>query len=211
MAIAALVFGIVALVVSVVFNILQYGWLKRERAKENVEQRVELPKNPDRESLKYVAEIALHEEQELAGRANWLDTKTGVVLGFVIVSVAELLGFLFLASGEKAKLPTAHLCLFATFFFVGLGALVAASFAGLIELAPMGFKYGASTELLAPHVDKPVEEVQMLCIDSLRSSAANNRGITARKAMLTKATVLLVAVALLCYSLAVGILFLSLF
>jgi len=205
------VVGILVLIASVVFNIRLWRWLKEERAKGNIEERTELPKNPDSKSLEYVAGIAIHEEQELAGRANWLDTKTGVVLGFVIVSVAELLGFLFLASSEKVKLPSAHLCLFATFFFVGLGALVAASLVGLVELAPMGFKYGASSELLAPKADRPIEEVQMLCIDSLRSSAANNRQIVSRKATLTKATVLLVAVALLCYAVAVGVLFLSLF
>ncbi len=165
--------------------------------------------NPD--SVKYVVEIALHEEEQLAGRANWLDTKTGAVLGFVIVSVAELLGFLFLASGEKAKLPGVHLCPFAMFFFVGLGALVVASLLGLFELAPMRFKYGASTELLAPHVDKPVNEVRMLCLDFLRGTVAHNRQIVSKKANLAKATVIFVAVALFCYAAAVAILFLSLF
>src|SRR6202521_4972001 len=115
------------------------------------------------ESVEFALEIALHEEEQLAGRANWLDTKTGVVLGFVIVSVAGLLGFLFLASGERAKLTSIpHLCQFETFFFIGLGALVTASLVGLFELAPMGFKYGASTELVAPHVDQPPDKLRLL-------------------------------------------------
>jgi hypothetical protein len=170
-----------------------------------------LPEKQDDESVKYVLEIALHEEHELANRANWLDTKTGAVLGFVIVSIAELLGFLFLAIGEKAKLNTGHIVWFAILFFVGLGTLIVASILGLFELAPMGFKYGASTELLAPHVDKPVKEIRLLCLDSLRGTVGHNREIVQRKARLTKATVFFVAVALLSYAAAVAILFLSLF
>ncbi len=47
-------------------------------------------------------ELALHEEEQLVDRANWLDdTKPGAVLGFVIVSVAELLGFLLLVEARK--------------------------------------------------------------------------------------------------------------
>lgn len=171
----------------------------------------DLPENPNDDSVKEVLALALHEEEQLANRANWLDTKTGAVLGFVIVSVAELLGFLFLASGERGKFSTAHPCWLATLFFIGLAALVVASLLGLLELAPMGFKYGASTELLAPHVDQNASGIRLLSLDSLRGTTAHNRGIVQRKATLTKAAVVFVAIALLSYAAAVVILFLSLF
>jgi hypothetical protein len=171
----------------------------------------DLPENPDDDSVREVLALALHEEEQLANRANWLDTKTGAVLGFVIVSVAELLGFLFLASGEKARFSTTHPYWLATLFFIGLAALLVASLLGLLELAPMGFKYGASTELLAPSVDRNASEIRMLCLGSLRGTVAHNRGIVQRKAKLTKVAVVFVAIALLSYAAAVAILFLSLF
>ena len=81
--------------------------------------------SPNKECLEAVLKLALHEEEQLANRANWLDTKTGAILGFVIVSVAELLGFLLLASTEGIK-KTTHPCLLATVFVLGLLALIAA-------------------------------------------------------------------------------------
>ena len=79
--------------------------------------------NPESDSgTKLLLNFALHEEEGLAGRDNWLDTKTGAVLGFVIVSIAELLGFLFLASTEKGK-PIPYPSLLTILFFVGLVAL----------------------------------------------------------------------------------------
>ncbi len=170
----------------------------------------DLPEHPNDDSLKVVLELALHEEEELANRANWLDTKTGAVVGFVIVSVAELLGFLFLASGEKAKFSTTHPYSLATLFFIGLAALVVASLVGLVELAPMGFRYGTSVEMLVPSVDQDTSGIRLLCVDSLRRSSGHNRRIVRRKAKLAKAAVIFVAVALLFYAAAVVMLFVSL-
>jgi len=172
-----------------------------------------MPANPNGQSVKVVLDLALHEEERLANRANWLDTKTGVNLGFVIVSVAELLGFLLLASREgtnSAISKTAHPCLLAVVFVLGLVALIAAMFCGLFELYPMGFQYGPSAEFLALQVDKTPQEIEMQCVDSLRQTSAHNRTIIQKKAWWTKATVVAVAAALLFYAVAVLILFFSL-
>jgi hypothetical protein len=170
----------------------------------------DLPANPNHDSVRVVLELALHDEERLANRANWLDTKTGAVLGFVIVSVAELLGFLLLASREKGPFSTSHPCLLAAIFVLGLIALIVAMFLGLFELAPMGFQYGAPTEFLALQVDREVREIQMQCVDSLRKTSIINREIVRKKARLTKATVLAVGVALCFYAAAVAVLFFSL-
>jgi hypothetical protein len=172
-----------------------------------------IPENPNKESVRTVLELALHEEEQLAIRANWLDTKTGVILGFVIVSVAELLGFLLLASREginPSVKSTSHPYLLAIVFVLGLVALIAAMFCGLFESYPMGFQYGASTEILAGRVDKSPEEIEAQCLGSLRETAVHNRGIVHRKAWWTKATVVAVGAALLFYVVAVLILFFSL-
>jgi hypothetical protein len=162
------------------------------------------------ESVKAVLDLALHEEEQLANRANWLDTKTGALLAFVIVSVAELLGFLFLASAERTKFRTNHPYWLAAIFALGLLALVGAMVCGLVELAPMGFEYGASTEFLAGQVEKDAKDIQMQCVDSFRKTSHKNREIVQKKAKLTKATTIFVGGALLCYTIAVAILFFSL-
>jgi len=172
-----------------------------------------MPANPNEESVKTVLKLGLHEEEQLANRANWLDTKTGVILGFVIVSVAELLGFLLLASRERTSSSITgipHPCLLAIVFVLGLLALIAAMFCGLAELYPMGFQYGPSAEYLAGQVDKKPEEIAADCVDSLRKTSKHNLGIIRRKAKWTKATVLAVAAALFFYAVAVLILFFSL-
>src|SRR5713226_4992889 len=130
-----------------------------------------LPENPNEQSVTAVLELAVHEEEQLANRANWLDTKTGAVLGFVIVSIAELLGFLFLASVERTRFSTIHPYWVAAVFVTGLVALIVAMLLGLLELAPMGFQYGASTEFLALQVDKEAKEIRLQCLDSLRKTS----------------------------------------
>jgi hypothetical protein len=169
-----------------------------------------LPTNPKQESLKLVLELALHEEEQLANRANWLDTKTGAVLGFAIVSVAELLGFLLLASREGTKLRITHPRLLAAVFVLGLVSLLFAMILGLVELAPMGFEYGASAEFLALQIDKEEQEIRLQCVDSLRKTSVANRAIVQKKAQLAKATAIAVGAALLCYAVAVVMLFYSL-
>jgi hypothetical protein len=172
-----------------------------------------MPANPNGTSVRVVLDLALDEEERLANRANWLDTKTGVIFGFVIVSVAELLGFLLLASREGTSSAigrASHPCLLAVVFVIGLLALIAAMFCGLFELYPMGFQYGTSAEFLALQVDKTPEEIEMQCVDSLRQTSAHNRTIIQRKARWTKATVIAVAAALFFYVLDVLILFFSL-
>ena len=170
-----------------------------------------LPANPKKESVQVVLELALHEEEQLANRANWLDTKTGAVLGFAIVSVAELLGFLLLASKDGTKLSITHPCLLAAVFVLGLVSLLLAMILGLVELAPMGFEYGASTEFLSLLIDKEEHEIRLQCVDSLRKTSVVNRAIVQKKAKLTKTTALAVGAALLCYTVAVVMLFYSLF
>jgi hypothetical protein len=170
-----------------------------------------LPTNPNEESVKVVLKLALFEEEQLANRANWLDTKTGAILGFAIVSIAELLGFLLLASREERKLDIAHPWLLAGVFLLGLAAILVGMYLGLRELSPMGFAYGTSTQFLALQIDKDEKDVRLQCVDSLRKTTVANQAIVQKKAKLAKATALAVGVALLLYASAVAILFFSLF
>lgn len=96
-----------------------------------------------------------------------MDTKTGAVLGFVIVSVAELLGFLLLASREGTKLSVRCPRLLALIFLLGLIALIASMVSGLLELAPMGFQYGPSAEYLAKQLHRDVESIRTECVETL--------------------------------------------
>lgn len=167
---------------------------------------------PHLDSIETVLKLALHEEELLANRANWLDTKTGAVLGFVIVSVAELLGFLFLASADHQsnKLAVAHPCLTAVLFSIGLLAIIAAMMLGLRELSPMGFQFGASTEYLSTQLHREASDIKVECINSMRGTSKKNRDIVNEKAKLAKLTVIFVGIAVLCYAIAVAILFFSL-
>lgn len=165
---------------------------------------------PNEDSLEVVLQLALHEEQSLADRANWLDTKTGAVLGFVIVSISELLGFLLLASVEPSRVAISKPCSVAILFTGGLIALLIAMILGLAELAPMGFTFGASTEYLAGRVDQQAADIRSECITSMKSASVHNRGIVQRKAKLLRSTAVFVGAALLCQAIAVAILFFSL-
>jgi hypothetical protein len=157
-----------------------------------------LNQSPANNSAKLVLDLALHEEQGLADRANWLDTKTGVVLGFGIVSVAELLGFLILASADHRHFGFPHRCLISLLFCAGLIALITGMFLGFAELGPIGFAYGPSTQYLANQFQRDEQDIRVECIQAMKETSAKNKIIIQRKARLLRLTVIFMAAALLC-------------
>ena len=111
---------------------------------------------------------------------------------------------------RRDRVRTAHPHWLGVVFALGLLALTIAMFLGLGELFPMGFEYGASTEYLPLEVDKEPKEIRAQCLASLRKTSVKNRSIVQKKAKLIKGTAIFVAAALLCYAVAVGLLFFSL-
>jgi ABC-type Na+ efflux pump permease subunit len=87
-------------------------------------------------SAKFALDVSTAEQAEIDARVERLDTKAGVVLGFVIVSVAEILGFLLLIAGENHKLQVAHPYWVFTLFGVALASVGLATVLGCLELAP---------------------------------------------------------------------------
>jgi hypothetical protein len=88
------------------------------------------------ESKNFALDAAAEEQKEVDERIERLDTKTGVIFGFVVVSVAEILGFLLLIAGENHKLDIAHRCWFVGLFAFALACVVVTTVLGCWEMLP---------------------------------------------------------------------------
>ena len=94
------------------------------------------------DAYKFAIEIATAEQQAIDERIERLDTKTGVILGFVIVSVAEILGFLLLIAGERHKLELVYPKAFVGLFVFALTCVLVATVLGCWEMFPRSTHQG---------------------------------------------------------------------
>src|SRR5579859_5860702 len=79
-----------------------------------------------------------------------LDSKAGLILGFGLVSIAELLGFLLLAASEARPVKMVLPPLVRDLFYFGMGLLIAGTALAMMVLYPRGFV--RSIEILTPEL-----------------------------------------------------------
>lgn len=184
----------------------------------------ELRKAPSREIMlssaeanavddyKFAIDVATAEQQAINERIERLDTKTGVILGFVIVSVAEILGFLLLIAGEKNKLVVVHPKVFVVVFAFALTCVLIATVLGCWEMFPRSTHQGFFLRLIKTidpalrNEDSQVRATLLL----LEEAATSKYRVLANKARLMMLTVLFAMVAVFAYVALVGLLITSL-
>lgn len=184
----------------------------------------ELRKAPSREIMlssaeanavddyKFAIDVATAEQQAINERIERLDTKTGVILGFVIVSVAEILGFLLLIAGEKNKLVVVHPKVFVVVFAFALTCVLIATVLGCWEMFPRSTHQGFFLRLIKTidpalrNEDSRVRATLLL----LEEAATSKYRVLANKARLMMLTVLFAMVAVFAYVALVGLLITSL-
>src|SRR5260370_20502934 len=142
-----------------------------------------------------------------------LDSNTDVIVGFVVVSIVEILGFLLLAAAE-ATTPTQlsgtpmFSVLVVVFFGLGLLCSFLSTVFGLLALRVRQFAIGFDYEKLVRGADLRSEELKTLFLDDLVASVRTNQRILEEKVMYAKTASLRVLPGLLCYTIVVVRLFL---
>ncbi len=164
-------------------------------------------------SIDFVWEMGMSKIRDQIQMFDALDSKTGVIVGFVVVSIVEILGFLLLAAAE-ATTPTQlsgtpmFSVLVVVFFGLGLLCSFLSTVFGLLALRVRQFAIGFDYEKLVRGADLRSEELKTLFLDDLVASVRTNQRILEEKVMYAKTASLLVLTGLLCYTIIVARLFL---
>lgn len=138
-----------------------------------------------------------------------LDSKTGVIVGFVVVSIVEILGFLLLAAAEAttpAQLsgrPIFSVCV-VIFFGIGLLCSFLSTVFGLLALRVREFAIGFDYEKLVGGANLQVPELKTIFLDDLVASVRTNKRILDEKVWDAKIASLPVLAGLLCYTVVVA-------
>jgi hypothetical protein len=130
------------------------------------------------------------------GRAfDRLDSKAGLVLGFAMVSLAEILGFLLLAAGENHKINSIHPRLVEGFFIAGLSLIVTGAIFSTLALYPRGFTNAPSIRVTSSELPS-ISSI----INSFIVTGQRNDPILSKKARLTQIACVLVPLGLFCFA-----------
>ncbi len=152
--------------------------------------------SPD--AVNFLLQHALREVDAQNEDRNGLDTKTGVVLGFAIVSLAQMVAALFALPPDKMHLsPHPH---FLAFLFMGGSTSVSlATVFGLLALRPTAFSsFSVADDLAKPHVshDQLSKEILTILTDAIPANDAE----FAKKVRHSDCAVYLVGIAVFCYA-----------
>jgi hypothetical protein len=168
------------------------------------------PSGPSDESITFVFEMGLKKISDQTAVCDALDSKIGLLLGFVVVSVAEVLGFLLLAAADNTNPSPRYtppvLGLFLLSFFLVLGATVA----GLLGLGMRKFALGFRYHEMVSKANHSPQELRIMFLDDLLQSSKNNSSALDQKQKWARITLILVVLTLLTYAALSILLFTSL-
>ena len=163
------------------------------------------------ESINIVWDMGLAKIRDQIGMFDALDSKTGVIVGFVVVSIVEILGFLLLAaadadptkSGGRPMLSSAVV----TFFFFGLGFSFLSTCSGLFALRVHKFALGFDYEKMVQSANLQEKELKTAFLADILESVRANKETLDKKTIYAKIASILVLAGLLCYTVVVAELF----
>ncbi len=138
-----------------------------------------------------------------------LDSKTGVIVGFVVVSIVEILGFLLLAASEAVtpvQLAGTPIFSRSVQIFFGLGLLFSflSTLFGLLALRVRKFALGFDYEKLVGGATLTDQQLKTLFLDDILTSVRTNAKVLDEKVNYAKRASFLVLAGLLCYTVVVA-------
>jgi hypothetical protein len=156
------------------------------------------PQQPDPDAVNFLLQHALREIDAQNEDRNGLDTKTGVVLGFAIVSLAQMVAALFALPPDKMHLSPQPYSL-ALLFMGGSVSVSLATVFGLLALRPTAFNsFSVAADLANPNVSHDQLSREILTI--LKDAIPANDAEYAKKASHSDRAVYLVGLAVFCYA-----------
>jgi len=149
-------------------------------------------------TVEFLLQQALAEITAQGEDRTGLDTKTGVVLGFALISLAQTVSALFTMPIEKIHL-TAHPHILALLFLMGVAAVLIVTIFGLLSLRPTRFNsFSVADDLAKP--SSPPNQMSLEILDILKDAIPENDKSFSKKAKLSEYTVIFVAIAVICYA-----------
>ncbi len=164
------------------------------------------------EAVSYLLQIAAKKVDSQGNNFDQLDAKTGVLLGFALVAVVQVLAALFQlwtsSPNPHTGVPSfAHPHLFAFFFGLGVLAIAVSAGCGLASLLPKTFDYGPSLDDLSESATFDLHDMQSKALDIYVQAIRENRKSNRKKALLASWGAGLLFVALLFLVVSIGILY----
>jgi hypothetical protein len=163
-------------------------------------------------TTRYLFEIGTEKIRDQGEAFDSLDTKTGVILGFIVVSIPELLGFLLLAATENVTASRYFSIPVEVLLIGGLASTVSAALFGLLALRTqplaVGVKYPGLIEKARQH-NWSRTEMQAKSLEILKQSAEMNSKALDRKQRYASLVVLCASIGIFCYSVVAALLFLG--
>jgi hypothetical protein len=163
------------------------------------------------EAVGYLLQIAAKKVDSQGNNFDQLDAKTGVLLGFALVAVVQVLAALFQlwTSNPKPHLGVpgfGHPHLFALFFALGVLAIALAAGCGLATLLPKTFEYGPGLDdFLKSTFD--LHDMQSKALDIYVGAIRDNQKSNDKKVRLSSWGASLLFAALLFLMVSIGILY----
>jgi hypothetical protein len=165
---------------------------------------------PPSDGIDFVFRMGLQKIADQIQVFDALDTKVGVILGFVVVSIAEILGFLILAAAEGLN-SSCHFSVYTAFFFLfGLIWTVLSTIFGLRALRLRKFALGFKFAEMVRKANRTTSEIQLLFLDDILASCEFNTKELDVKQRRSELSVLFAALSLVFYSITSALLFFSL-
>ena len=165
-------------------------------------------------SIEFVFQVGLQRIQLQSEVFDALDQKAGMVLGFTVVSVGELLGFLMLAAAEGVRPSPYFVKLVQVPFLAGLVAVGLCTYFGLRSLwireFALGFNFEAFVEDANPEKGLSADDLRKNSLYALLKSVNANDFALGKKRSYAKLATVAFLSSLACYGFTLGLIFLLL-
>lgn len=161
------------------------------------------------QSIDLVWEMGLRKIGDQIELFDALDSKTGVIVGFVVVSIVEILGFLILAATEVKDLnhSPALSRIVVVFFFGGLVSSLVSTLVGLRALRVREFAIGFDYKKFVEAANLPPAEIKTRFLDDLLQSVEKNKVVLREKVTSAKIAAAFVLLGIVCYAIVVAMVF----
>jgi predicted PurR-regulated permease PerM len=164
---------------------------------------------PNHATLKLLAELSIAEIEEQSRDVEHFDRKLGLLVGFALISVAQIVTALFSATTQHSLSSVSHPHVVLVVVVVGLGSVLVAVFAGLFGMFPRTFEEYSIADQLDDYA-RPIPQVYEQFLKDMKAAIDRNDNVTKEKARLAEIAFRGVVVGLSAYVIAAILVFLPL-
>jgi|SRR5579871_647914 len=168
------------------------------------------PSGPPSASVDLVFDSGLKKISDQILISDSLDSKIGLLLGFVVVSVAEVFGFLLLAAADNKHASPKFTQLIFFLFLINFILVLSATVTGIVGLGMRKFALGFKYDEMVARARYTPYDLKITFLDDLLQSCTQNSISLDQKQRFARVTLILVVATLLVQAIVSILLFVSL-